>query len=58
VVAGVASTPFGLHRTALVYFTVIAALATVAAGSLIFRSRPAALPPDPAAAPDSDTRGR
>jgi predicted MFS family arabinose efflux permease len=39
VVAGVATTHFGLHRTALVYCAVIAALAAVAAGSLIFRRR-------------------
>ncbi len=37
VVAGVAITHFGLHRTALVYCTVIAVLAAVAAGSLIRR---------------------
>lgn len=39
VVAGVATTHFGLHRTALVYCTVIAVLAAVAAGSLISRRR-------------------
>jgi len=37
VVAGVATTHFGLHRTALVYCVVIAVLAAVAGGSLIFR---------------------
>jgi hypothetical protein len=49
VAAGVATTHVGLHRTALAYCAVIAVLAAVAAGSLIFRSRPAAPPPDPAA---------
>lgn len=39
VVAGVATTHVGLHRTALVYCTVIAVLAAVAAASLIFRRR-------------------
>ena len=39
VVAGVAITHFGLHRTALVYCAVIAVLAAVAAASLIFRRR-------------------
>jgi Major Facilitator Superfamily len=37
VVAGMAVTHFGLHRTALAYCTVIAILVAVAAGSLIFR---------------------
>jgi hypothetical protein len=50
VVAGVATTHFGLHRTALVYCVVIAVLAAVAAGSLIFRGRSAAPAPDPAVA--------
>jgi hypothetical protein len=49
VVAGVATTHFGLHRTALAYCTVIAALAAVAAGSLLFRRRSPAPAPDPAA---------
>jgi hypothetical protein len=40
-VAGVAITHAGLHRTALVYCAVIAVLAAVAAGSLIVRRRPA-----------------
>jgi hypothetical protein len=40
VVAGVAVTHVGLHRTALVYCTVIAVLVAVAAGSLIVRGRP------------------
>jgi pimeloyl-ACP methyl ester carboxylesterase len=39
VIAGVATTHVGLHRTALVYCAVIAALAAAAAGSLIFRSQ-------------------
>jgi MFS family permease len=39
VVAGVAVTHVGLHRTALVYCAVIAVLAAVAAGSLIVRGR-------------------
>ena len=63
VVAGVATTHFGLHRTALVYCTVIAVLTAVAAGSLIFRrhSALAPIPPTPRAgpsAPASDTRGQ
>ncbi len=44
VAAGVAITDFGLHRTALVYGAAIAALAAVAAASLIFR-RPSLGPP-------------
>jgi MFS family permease len=39
VVAGVATTHVGLHRTALVYCAVIAVLVAVAAGSLIIRGR-------------------
>jgi hypothetical protein len=39
VVAGVAVTHVGLHRTALVYCAVIAVLVAVAAGSLIVRGR-------------------
>jgi hypothetical protein len=39
VIAGIATTHVGLHRTALTYCTVIAVLAAVAAGSLIFRNR-------------------
>jgi Major Facilitator Superfamily len=39
VIAGVAATHFGLHRTALVYCAVVAVLAAVAAGSVIFRRR-------------------
>ena len=46
VVAGVATTHFGLHRTALVYCAAIAVLVAVAAASLIFRRRfPASGPP-------------
>ena len=37
VIAGVTTTHFGLHRTALVYCAVIAVLAAVAAAGLIFR---------------------
>jgi MFS family permease len=40
VIAGVATTHFGLHRTALVYCAVIAVLAAAAAASLIFHRRP------------------
>ncbi len=39
VVAGVATSYFGLHRTALAYCTATAVLAAVAAGSLIFGRR-------------------
>jgi MFS family permease len=45
VAAGIATTHFGLHRTALAYCAAIAALAAVAAGSLITRSRPPARRP-------------
>jgi hypothetical protein len=38
VVAGVATTQFGLRRTALVYCAAIAVLAAAAAGSLILRA--------------------
>jgi MFS family permease len=47
VVAGVAVTHFGLHRTALVYCTVIAGLAAVAAASMILRRRSARTGRDP-----------
>jgi len=50
VVAGVAITHFGLHRTALAYCTVIAVLAAVAAGSLISRRRSPGPAPNPAPA--------
>jgi hypothetical protein len=49
-IAGVATTHFGLHHTALVYCAAIAALGAVAAASLIFRRRFSAPVPDPAAA--------
>ena len=49
-IAGVATTDFGLHQTALVYCAVLATLAAVAAASLIFRRRPSAPRPDPVAA--------
>jgi hypothetical protein len=39
VIAGVATTHFGLHRTALAYCVALAALVAVAAGSLMLRSR-------------------
>jgi hypothetical protein len=58
VIAGIATTHVGLHRTALAYCAVIAVLAAVAAASLISRMRSAAPPPDPGAAPGRDTRGR
>jgi hypothetical protein len=54
VAAGVATTHFGLHRTALAYCAAIAVLAAVAAGGLIFRRRSPAPAPDPAAAQGSD----
>ena len=48
VAAGIATTHFGLHRTALAYCAAIAVLAAVAAGSLIFRSHsPARRPIEP-----------
>jgi hypothetical protein len=58
VVAGVAATHVGLHRTAQVYCAAIAVLAAVAAGSLIVRRRSPAPAPEPAAAQGSDTQGR
>ena len=39
VIAGVATTHFGLHQTALVYCAAIAAIAAAAAGSLMLRRR-------------------
>jgi MFS family permease len=42
VIAGLATTHFGLHRTALVYCGTLAALAAVAAASYIFRRPPIA----------------
>jgi hypothetical protein len=41
VIAGVATTQFGLHRTSLIYCAVIAVLAAAAAGSLIIRRQAA-----------------
>jgi MFS family permease len=43
VIAGLATTHFGLHRTALVYCGMVAVLAAVAAASYVFRRPPAAL---------------
>jgi MFS family permease len=40
VIAGVATTHFGLHRTAVVYSAALAVLAAVAAGSFLLRPRP------------------
>ncbi len=58
-IAGVATTDFGLHQTALVYCAAIATLGAVAAASLIFRRRSSAPVPDPAAAQtDPQARGR
>jgi MFS family permease len=39
VAAGVATTHFGLHQTAVVYSAVLAVLAAAAAGSFLFRRR-------------------
>jgi hypothetical protein len=39
VAAGVATTHFGLHHTAVVYSAALATLAAAAAGSFLFRSR-------------------
>jgi MFS family permease len=44
VAAGVATTHFGLHRTAVVYSAALAVLAAAAAGSLIIRGRPRPTP--------------
>ena len=44
-IAGVATAHFGLHRTALAYFTAMAALVALAAGSLMLRS-PGPVGPD------------
>jgi MFS family permease len=46
VAAGVATTHVGLHRSALAYCAVVAVLAALAAGSLIFHGRRAAPPQD------------
>jgi hypothetical protein len=52
-IAGIATSHFGLHDTALAYSVVIALLAAAAAGGVLFESRPltrapraAALPPE------------
>jgi hypothetical protein len=63
VIAGIATTHFGLHQTALVYCAVIAVLAAVAAGSLIIRRYSAHAPMPSAAqagppAQASDTKAR
>jgi predicted MFS family arabinose efflux permease len=60
-IAGVATTRFGLHSTALVYSASLAALVTVAAGILLFRpsgkparpvpASPAVMPPVPCTSP-------
>jgi MFS family permease len=47
VIAGVATTHFGLHRTSLVYCAVIAVLAAAAVGSLIIRRHSAQVPTPP-----------
>jgi hypothetical protein len=47
VIAGVATTHFGLHRTSLVYCAVIAVLAAAAVGSLIIRRHSAQMPTPP-----------
>jgi MFS family permease len=49
-IAGVATTHFGLHRTALVYCGTLAALAALAAGSLVLRRPPLATMSEPGAA--------
>jgi MFS family permease len=49
-IAGIATSHFGLHDTALVYSVVIALLAVAAAGGLLFEGRapePQAIPPAP-----------
>ena len=50
VAAGVATTHFGLHQTAVVYSAALAALAAAAAGSFLFRRRSQTRWPGPAAA--------
>ena len=55
VIAGWAVTRYGLHRTALVYCAVVAALAAAAAGSLIVHSR-ARRPCDRASRPEPSAR--
>jgi hypothetical protein len=51
VIAGVATTHFGLHQTAEVYSAALAVLAAAAAGIFLFRRRSQTRGPDPAAAP-------
>jgi MFS family permease len=51
VAAGVATTHFGLHRTAVVYSAALAVLAAAAAGSLIIRGR--SRPGSPSAPPEA-----
>jgi phosphoglycerate dehydrogenase-like enzyme/MFS family permease len=50
VIAGLGTTHFGLHRTALVYCSTLAALSAVAAAGFIFRGPPPAEVPEPRAA--------
>jgi hypothetical protein len=50
VIAGVATTHFGLHQTAEVYSAALAVLAAAAAGIFLFRRRSQTRGPDPAAA--------
>jgi hypothetical protein len=47
VAAGVATTHFGLHQTAVVYSAALAVLAATAAGSFLFRRRSRPRGPDP-----------
>ena len=49
-IAGVAVTHFGLHRTAVVYSAALAVLAAAAAGSFLSHRRSPPSAPDPAAA--------
>jgi hypothetical protein len=51
VIAGVATTHFGLHHTAEIYSAALAALAAAAAGIFLFRRRSQTRGPGPAAAP-------
>jgi MFS family permease len=51
VAAGVATTHFGLHQTAVVYSGALAVLAAAAAGSFLFRSR--SRPSSPSAPPEA-----
>jgi MFS family permease len=57
VVAGVGTTHFGLHRTALVYCGTLAALSAVAAASFIFRKPPAAKMPEQSTVDTVESRG-